>query len=64
VQVDLEHFHAIVVAKKPSDDLAGDHLALRILAQSRLHSVADQGLDQEHLIARHARRDLNTWDRC
>src|SRR5262245_12010994 len=45
VQISLEHLGAGKAGGERIDDVARDHLAIRVLALTRLHDVRNQGLD-------------------
>src|ERR1700682_1336149 len=49
IQVDAEYHLVVVAADKLVDDLARNHLAVAVTAQSRFHLMFDQGLDSNHM---------------
>src|SRR6266436_9264530 len=63
IQVDAKHHLVVVAADKLVDDLARNHLAAAVTAQSRLHFMFDQGLDLNNLALYCGAGHLHAWCR-
>src|ERR1700738_1917130 len=63
IHVDAEYHLVVVAADKLVDDLARNHLAAAVTAQSRFHLMFDQGLDLNNLALRCGAGHLHAWSR-